>query len=87
MQWRVARTRNGMELAVKHGVTEAGKTVVVGHWHTSYGHALDNKCTERGADAITTPYYADGIIALDANTYMHRKVNCIVLEVLQALNE
>jgi hypothetical protein len=80
-QWRVARTRNGMELAVKHGVKEPEKTVVVGHWHTSYGHAeIDGTCSEYGDDAITTPFFADGIIALDANTSRHRRVNCIVLE-------
>lgn len=79
--WQRARWFNGMELACKHGVTVPEKTVVCGHWHASYGHALiENKGTEFGSDADFSPFYAEGIIALDACTARSRKVNCIVIE-------
>ncbi len=79
-QWDKARWINGMA-AASHGVKEANKTIVCGHWHCSYGHSvLEGKGTEFGVDALFLPYYADGIIALDACTAYSRKVNCIVLD-------
>ena len=79
--WQRARWFNGMELACKHGVTVPGKTVVCGHWHTSYGHALiESKGTEFGPDADYSPFYAEGIIALDACAARSHTVNCIVIE-------
>lgn len=35
--WKKARWINGMEAAFKGHILE-GKTIVCGHWHTSYGH-------------------------------------------------
>ena len=62
-------------------VTVDGKTVVCGHWHCSYGHSrYEQKCSEFGPDADSTPYRAPGIIALDAYTAHSGKVNVIVLE-------
>ena len=80
--WRVARWDNGMKLCCQHGVKEEGKTVVCGHWHASYGHTHieKNGRPEHGADADYTPFYADGIIAIDACTAVSKFVNCIVLE-------
>ncbi len=79
--WRKSRWLNGMELACKHKILEAGKTVVCGHFHTSYGHShINHICTEWDKDAIFTPFYADGIIALDACTAYSGRVNCVVLE-------
>lgn len=78
---RRSRWVNGMDMCVKYGIKEKGKTVVCGHWHCSYGHAvIDGKGEEYGKNAIRTPYYADGIIALDATTAASRTVNCIVLD-------
>ena len=78
--WNYARWYNGME-AARQGVIEPNKTIVCGHWHTSYGHAkIDGTCSEFGEDADFSPYYGKGIIALDACTVHSRKVNCIVLE-------
>ncbi len=80
MQWSAARWVNGME-AAHNGVTEPGKTVVCGHWHCSFGHAnYEGKCAEFDRDADFSPYYAPGIIALDACTGYTGKINCIVLE-------
>ena len=80
-EWKRSRWLNGISLACEHGIREPGKTVVCGHFHTSYGHSrIRRACSEWGADAIFDPFYADGIIALDACTARSGKVNCIVLE-------
>ena len=63
--WRQARWINGID-AVRT-VFEAGKTIVCGHWHTSYGHSkYEGLGTEFGKDADFSPYIAPGIIALEA---------------------
>ncbi len=78
--WDVARWQNGME-AAHSGVTETGKTIVCGHWHCSFGHArYEGKGGEFDDAPDFTPYYADGIIALDACTAKSRRVNCIVID-------
>ena len=79
-QWERARWINGMK-AWSHGVRENGKTIICGHWHTSYGHAvLEGRCTEFGADADFSPFTGDGILAIDSCTAYTGKVNCVVLE-------
>lgn len=79
--WRAARWVNGMELACKHNILEQGKTIVCGHWHTSYGHSvIEQACSEWGADADFSPFRADGILAIDASTPNSLKVNCVVIE-------
>ena len=78
--WNKARWLNGME-AAHHGVTEPEKTIVCGHWHCSFGHAqYENDGCELDRSANFNPYYAQGIIALDACTPLSGKVNCILLE-------
>ena len=79
---RVASWKNGMrEYKHKDAYHTDGKTVVCGHWNTSYGHVRAGKCkTERGNDAIFDPYIDEGIIALDANTAFSGKMNMIILE-------
>lgn len=80
VDWSYARWYNGMD-AAKAGITEQGKTIVCGHWHCSYGHAkLEGKGDEFEGDADFTPYYANGIIAIDACTVFSHKVNCLVIE-------
>ncbi len=78
--WADARWQNGME-AAHSGITEPGKTIVCGHWHCSFGHALyEGKGGEFNNFPDFTPYYADGIIALDACTARSKSVNCIVID-------
>ena len=79
-EWNRARWQNGAKLAVKYGVVEPDKTIVCGHWHASYGHAhIERKCTEFGPDADYTPFYAEGVIAIDACVPRSGKINCVVL--------
>lgn len=81
MDWRRARWFNGMELACKHHIIELNKTIVCGHWHASYGHSvIDHKGEEFGETADFSPFYSDGIIALDSCAAGSGKVNCIVIE-------
>ena len=69
-----------MEMA-HGGVIEKNKTIICGHWHCSYGHAnYENKGGEFDDDSDFTPYYSDGIIAIDACTAVSGKVNCIVID-------
>jgi hypothetical protein len=79
--WRRARWSNGMELSCKYRINEPNKTVVCGHWHASYGHSrFENKGTEWGRDADHTPFYGEGIIAIDGCTAVSQAVNCIVID-------
>ena len=77
--WPEARWLNGME--VSRHVAEDGKTIVCGHWHASYGHSvMEGKGSEFGPDANFSPFYGQGVIALDACTAVSGFVNCIVIE-------
>ncbi len=77
--WKKARWVNGME-AAHAGITVPGKTVVCGHWHCSFGHAnYRHDGGEFENNPNFSPYYGNGIIALDACTPVSGKVNCIVI--------
>ena len=77
-QWNQARWFNGMDAAQ---TADENKTIVCGHWHTSYGHSkYEHKGTEFGEDADFSPYYGPGIIAIDACTAFSGKANCLVIE-------
>jgi serine/threonine protein phosphatase 1 len=81
MDWYNARWYNGMEFACRKALTLRDKTVVCGHFRTSYGHAvIDGKGCELGPDADYSTFYAPGIIALDGCIVRSGRVNCIVLE-------
>ena len=81
LDWQSASWLNGMEMALDHGVKEEGKTIVVGHVRASYGHSkYSGICTARGEDAIYTPFYDDGIIAVDGCTVRSGVVNCVVIQ-------
>lgn len=80
-EWRRARWYNGMEIACRHHVIEEGKTIVCGHWNTSYGHAkIHRLCSEWGTDAIFSPFSDEGILALDASAANSGRLNCVVIE-------
>lgn len=78
--WSEARWINGME-AAHAGVTESAKIIVCGHWHSSFGHSkYENDGGEFADKPNFTPFYGNGIIALDACTAFSGKVNCIVID-------
>ena len=77
-EWRRARWYHGPD-AVR--TCREDKTILCGHWHCSYGHAVyEGKGSEYGPDADFSPYVAPGIIALDACTVLSGRVNVVVLE-------
>lgn len=79
--WSDARWLNGMELACKRHITVPDKTVVCGHFHTSYGHSrIKRICSEWGKDAVFSPFRAKGILAIDACAAHSAKINCVVIE-------
>lgn len=79
--WNEARWINGMEAGYLYNVIEDGKTIVCGHWHTSYGHShLHKQCSEFGPDAMFEPFSDKGILAIDACTAHTGKINCVVIE-------
>ncbi len=78
-EWERARWINGMA-AHKWGVKEENKTIICGHFHASWGHSvIDGTCPEFGEGADFSPYYNDGIIAIDGCTSYTKKVNCIII--------
>ncbi len=81
-KWYKARWFNGMDMACRKHIWEPEKTIVCGHFHTSWGHAMIEKaCSEWGKDADFSPFVAEGIIALDACTAHSGRINCMVFEV------
>ena len=73
--WAAARTLRLMQDYA------ADKTILCGHWHSSYGHSrYEHKGSEFGLDADFSPYYGPGVIALDACTAFSRKINILTLE-------
>lgn len=79
--WIDARWFNGISAACKNKATVPDKTVVCGHFNASYGHCkFEGNGPQIGAGAIHTPFYAEGIIAIDAYTPISRMINCIVVE-------
>lgn len=74
-----SRWPNGMKCA-RDGAIEPNKTIVCGHWHCSWGWAMDEERSEFGKDAEWNPYYGKGIIAIDRCTAHTGEVNVLVLE-------
>lgn len=79
--WKQARWANGMEMYY-FDITIPDKTIVCGHWHTSYGHKLLSKTceTEFGPDACFDELILKGLVALDACTAYTHKVNVVIFD-------
>lgn len=91
--WKRSVWDNGMN-CWRYGWRYPSKTVVCGHYHTSWGHSvLHDVGVEFPEDVYTTfegdkcdhimhtePFVDDGIIALDACTALSKKVNVWVID-------
>lgn len=76
--WNEARWGNPYELAARGFLPD--KTLVFGHFHTSWPrHHYEGK-PEFGAGADFSIYYGDGYIAIDGCTAASGIVNCLVIE-------
>lgn len=79
--WNEAMWKNGFDEEKKRIVSTTDKTIVFGHWHTSYAwHYIAGKTSEFGPDACFDPYYGDKFIGIDACTAHSHRVNVIILE-------
>ena len=77
--WDEACWSNGIKEAIEGNTIE--KNIICGHYHTSWGHALKNKNNDEwGKNADFSPYYSEGIIAIDACTVVSNTMNMLVLE-------
>jgi serine/threonine protein phosphatase 1 len=65
------------------GITISGKTVVCGHWHTSFAHSkYHNNGDESGDSACYDIFVDDGIMGLDGCVAKTRNVNVLKLKEL-----
>lgn len=85
--WERSRWVNGMEMWKNPKCRIEGKTIVVGHYHCSWGWShIDQKYkefpqpTHKDFKHSFEPWIKDGIIALDACCAYSGKLNCIVIE-------
>lgn len=86
--WYESRWLNGMFMA-REGVIEENKTIVCGHFHTTWGKARyqrpkgdlnGNDYYEFGDGADFSPYYDKGIVAIDGCTTYSKQLNVIIIE-------
>lgn len=79
-EWDSARWSNPFEMW-RIGYKVPNKTVVCGHWHTSWAHnRLHQKGTEFDDEACFDIFIDKGIVGLDACTAHSHKCNCFVIE-------
>lgn len=79
-KWEDARWGNPFGL-MKTVLNIPKKTIVFGHFHTSYANKMDGKCIEEfGEGADFSINYGSNYIGIDACTAHSHKVNCLVLE-------
>ena len=81
--WEEARWGNPFTLSLATDLNKAlnGKTLVFGHWHTSWAREhIDGIEPEYPEDKDYLPYYGKNFIGLDACTPLSKRVNVIVLE-------
>jgi len=79
--WESAGWLNGIAMW-QDGARIEGKTIVCGHWNTSYGWKyIRHMCKDQyEGDAIHDAFIDEGIIALDACTVVSHKINCYTFE-------
>ena len=79
-EWEQAMWLNGMQMVMDGFDIE--KCIVVGHYHTSWGHAIQDKTfNEFGEGADFSPfYYKDKLIAIDSCCAHTGKINILTIE-------
>lgn len=77
--WELARWGNPFKLAAA-GLNQTDKTIVFGHFHSSWPRANYEGKPEFGEGADFSPYFGSGYISLDACTAVSNTCNIIVLE-------
>lgn len=77
-QWADARWNNPYEFAEQGLLPD--KTLLFGHWNTSWAHNKYEGSPEFGYGADFSPYYGDNYIGIDSCVAHSGKINCVVLE-------
>lgn len=79
--WRQARWQNGMGMW-KQGFTIPNKTIVCGHWNSSFGnyHYHNKGFDEWSQDSDHEIFIDKGIIALDGSVALSHKVNVFIIK-------
>ena len=77
-EWEEARWGNPYELAERGFLPD--KTLVFGHYHTSWPRHKYNEEPEFGENADFSIYYGNGYIAIDSCCAYSGKLNCLVIE-------
>ena len=80
-EWEAAMWGNCINMALD-GLNKTGKTIVMGHYHCSYGHLYDSdgEISEFGEDAIWEPWHYNNCIAIDRCVAYTNELNVIVIE-------
>lgn len=78
-QWEDAMWGNPFELHMIHG-KHFDKTIVCGHWDTSWAWCRYNGDPDTDMSECFDPYYMDGLIGIDAMTGYSGIVNVLVFE-------
>ena len=78
-EWNEAMWGNPFMLHKKYG-HNFDKTIVCGHWHTSWPRMYFDGEAEMDDDACFDPYYMDGLIGIDGCVAHSGQVNVLVLE-------
>lgn len=83
--WKEARWLNGMEMFNRGVLPENKKTIVCGHWHTSwgwkhFGYTTDEWDENAKFDTLIVDKNNHKLVALDACTAYTHKINCIVFD-------
>lgn len=86
--WKATRWLNGMDMWMNPKNRIEGKTVLVGHWHCSWGwsHIKQERKewpqkNRKDWEKSFEPFVDDGIVAIDACTAYSGKINVVILEV------
>lgn len=78
-EWNEAMWGNPFMLHKKYG-HNFDKTIVCGHWHTSWPRMYFDGEAEMDDDACFDPYYMDGLIGIDGCVAHSGQVNVLVIE-------
>lgn len=78
--WMYARWPNPFEEAALYKNLPENKTLVFGHWHTSWMWSRNGIGSEWGDDACFKPYYGNGFIGIDSCVAYTGFCSVVVLE-------
>ena len=79
--WEIAMWYNGF-IGGFLNLNKTGKTIVFGHWHTSYGRYLESngKIPEFSDNSCFDPFYGSNYIGIDGCTVRTGQVNVLKIE-------